>query len=106
MAEVTLKVGGRPFTVSCADGEEEHVTRLAAIVDGKLAKLGAALPPGDTKGLLFAALFLADELEELKRRSAPPAPSPERDRLPARLEAIAKEMEKLADVLESGQAGA
>lgn len=106
MAEVTLKVGGRPFTVSCADGEEEHVTRLAAIVDSKLARLGGALPPGDTKGLLFAALFLADELEDLKRRAAPPSPSPMRDELPTRLEAIADTMEKLADTLESGQAGA
>ena len=29
MSDVTLAVGGRNYTVSCADGQEEHVQRLA-----------------------------------------------------------------------------
>ena len=67
MSEVTLQVGGRPYTVSCADGEEDHVRHLAGIVDGKLAAMGANRVPGDAKNLLFAALILADEADEARR---------------------------------------
>ena len=39
MSDVTLAVGGRNYTVSCADGQEEHVQRLAAVIDGKLGSM-------------------------------------------------------------------
>lgn len=102
MSEVTLYVGGRPYTVSCAAGEEEHVQHLATIVDGKLAAFGDNRAPGDAKNLLFAALFLADELEDIRRLDAPPTSAIE-DSVVRGLEALANRLEHVADMLETGR---
>ena len=101
MSEVTLQVGGRPYTVSCADGEEDHVRHLAAVVDGKLAALGPNRVPGDAKNLLFAALFLADELEEIRQLGAPPPAPLLEDSVARGLEALADRLEQVAQTLES-----
>lgn len=111
MSEVTLQVGGRAYTVSCADGEEAHVQRLASVVDGKLAAMGGSLAPGDAKNLLFAALILADEAEEARGAPALPhadgAPEPTSGlAVASRIEAIADRLEKLASALESKQPSA
>ena len=104
MSEVTLQVGGRPYTVSCADGEEDHVRHLASIVDGKLAALGGNRVPGDAKNLLFAALFLADELEEIRRVGAPPPVPLLEDSVARGLEALADRLEQVAQTLETAPA--
>lgn len=104
MSEVTLQVGGRPYTVSCADGEETHVRQLAAIVDGKLAAMGDNLPPGDAKNLLFAALILADEIVEANRATKPArdgtAESQFELTMGRRLESMADRLENIAKTLE------
>ena len=64
MSEVRLSVGGREYTVACADGEEAHVAQLGEAIDGKLRQLGDSLSNKDAQNLLFAALLLADELHE------------------------------------------
>ena len=66
MSDVKLAVGGRNYTVSCADGQEDHVQRLAGIIDGKLGSMGANLSSNEAKNLLFAALLVDDELDEAK----------------------------------------
>lgn len=108
MSEVTLQVGGRAYPVSCADGEEDHVRRLASVVDSKLAALGGQLVPGDAKNLLFAALILADEVEEARRAlpahdsSGGDTPSSKLELIVARnLEAVADKLDNLAWKLES-----
>ena len=109
MSEVTLEVGGRPYTISCADGEEDHVRRLAAIVDGKLKAMSGNRAPGDAKNRLFAALILADEAEEARRTPAPtaaPAPADAGDGAVAKsiargLEALAERLEQVAHSLET-----
>ena len=106
MSDVTLSVGGRNYTVSCADGQEEHVQRLAGVIDGKLGTMGANLSSQEAKNLLFAALLLADELDEAKKDAVPPAPSePEFDaeRLAGQLERIALALENAASTLEGGE---
>lgn len=63
MADVTLIIGGRPYQVGCADGEEEALRHLGAIVDEQIAS--ARLKTGgltETRQLLFAAILLADRL--------------------------------------------
>lgn len=69
MAEVTLSIGGRSYAVHCGDGEEAHMARLARMVDDKtaLARRGA---PGltEVRQLLFAAILLADEIQELRAK--------------------------------------
>lgn len=70
MSEVRLLVGGREYTVGCADGEEAHVTRLGEAVDAKLQQLGGNLTARDAQNLLFAALLLADELDEQRKAAS------------------------------------
>ncbi|QPC99823.1 MULTISPECIES: cell division protein ZapA [Qipengyuania] len=106
MSDVSLEVGGRKYTVACADGQEEHVQRLASVIDGKLGTMGANLSSQEAKNLLFAALLLADELDEAKRNNTAPPPAPSSDfdveRIATQLERIAGALENAALVLEGG----
>ena len=70
MSEVTLSIGGRQYTVACAEGEEAHVTKLGELIDGKLQEMGPNLSPQESQNLLFGALFVADELHEEKKSGA------------------------------------
>lgn len=113
MSQVTLQVGGRPYTVSCADGEEAHVRHLASIIDDKLTAMGGSLAPGDAKNLLFAALILADEVEEARRAVTPSpdwreavASSRVELKVARNLETLADRLEKLAATLESAAGSA
>lgn len=65
MSEVTLRIGGRPYKVACADGEEAQLARLGSMVDAKFKQLSGNRAPTEAQNLLFAALLLADELHEL-----------------------------------------
>ena len=63
MGEVSVPVNGRPFTLTCDDGQEARTRRLAQYVDAKVAKFVAAVGQvGDGKLLLLAALVITDEL--------------------------------------------
>ena len=67
MSQITIKVGPRSYPFVCGDGEEDHIRKLAAIIDEKYAKLGEARAPQEVQNMLFAALFLADELAEARK---------------------------------------
>lgn len=66
MSEATFSIGGKQYTVACAEGEEAHVARLGAAVDAKLEQLGDNLAPREAQNLLFAALLIAEDLHQLK----------------------------------------
>lgn len=104
MSNVNLIIGGRPFTVACADGEEGHVTALGDMIDAKLSTMEPLTGQNEVRMLLFAALLLADELHEVRQKSpvaeAPTLPPGVADRL----NTIAGQMENLALRLE-GSAG-
>ncbi|AUW58431.1 cell division protein ZapA [Sphingobium sp. SCG-1] len=71
MAEVTVAIGGRQYAINCRDGEESHLSHLAGIVDAKTHVARQATPGlTEVRQLLFAALFLADEINDLKREAA------------------------------------
>jgi cell division protein ZapA len=102
MAELALQIGGRAYSVTCRDGEEAHLTALAAKVDGKTAEARAAV--GDTsevRQLLFAALLLADELLESAPAAPPPAPPANDDGLADALDQLADRVERIATRLEN-----
>lgn len=119
MSNVALLVGGRSYTVNCAPGEEDHIAELGAMIDAKLASMGAT-GQNETRNLLFAALLLADEVYELKAGGAPAASGAAPSELPyatpdpiayaadavefsidpVRLENIANRLENLASHLE------
>jgi len=65
MSMVDITVGGKSYAVSCADGQEEHLARMAAMVGSRVEKLArSGHPPDEARLLLLAALTLADELAE------------------------------------------
>ncbi|SEQ71837.1 cell division protein ZapA [Sphingobium sp. YR768] len=71
MAEIMLQIAGRPYPIRCRDGEETHIAHLATMIEQK-ARQAQQSTPGMTevRTLLFAALFLADELNDLRREAA------------------------------------
>jgi cell division protein ZapA len=65
MAQVNLTVNGRPFAVTCDDGQEARIRRLGEYVDAKVAEFVRSIGQvGEARLLLLAALVIADELAE------------------------------------------
>ena len=65
MAQVSLTVNGRPYAVSCDDGQEARIRRLGEYVDAKVAEFVRSVGQvGEARLLLLAALVIADELAE------------------------------------------
>lgn len=108
MSNVSLQIGGRPFTVACAEGEEAHLEMLGRMIDERVRKLGAAAGQSESRMMLYAALFLADELHEEHRKAPPPAgeapveaqPAEAPASVVARVQALADRVEKLAQQIE------
>ncbi|MEE8609432.1 MAG: cell division protein ZapA [Sphingomonas aquatilis] len=96
MANVSLPIGGRPYTVACRDGEEAHLVELGKMLDERwpAALRAAGGVPGE-RAMLFVALMLADALEDVRQRPPEGAAVSE----PA-LQRIADRLEALADALE------
>ncbi len=111
MGQVTVRVGGYAHPVSCQDGQEEHLMRMAAEVDRRINTLRAmGMQFGETRMLLLAALQLADETADLTAEvaalkaggavAAPPAAVPEDPLLAQRLDRAAETIEAIAATLE------
>ncbi|HEY0959139.1 MAG TPA: cell division protein ZapA [Novosphingobium sp.] len=100
MSNVTLTIGGRSFTVACAEGEESHVTSLGHTINTKLSSMGDMSGQSEPRMLLFAALLLADEVHELKSHTPSASPPSAPDGTVRRLDAIAARLENLAAALE------
>ena len=91
---VDVAIAGRRYTLTCREGEADHLRDLAAHLDAKAAELGTALGTlSEPRLLLMAGLLVADELFEL--RAAPGGAPPDLSRLAeltARAEALAAAM--------------
>lgn len=66
MSEVRLSIGGKAYTIACADGQEDHVSRLGALVDAKLNEFGPNRAPQEAQNMLFAALLIAEDLHQAR----------------------------------------
>ena len=78
MAQIDVVIANRRYAIACKDGEEEHLLRLAAMIDrqaGQAAEALGTMP--ENRQLLMAALLIADELVEART-----APSPQPAALP------------------------
>ena len=102
MSTVNLEIAGRSYAVACADGEEAHIIMLGQMIDGKITAIGDS-GHNESRGLLFAALLLADELHESKGSAglsgASPQPASAFDS--AKLGDIALRLENIAAALEA-----
>jgi len=71
MAQVTIQVNGRPYSVGCEDGQENHLTELARQFDRQVRTVGQEVGQlGETRLFLMGALLLADELTDIQARLA------------------------------------
>jgi cell division protein ZapA len=65
MGQVSVPVNGRSYAISCDDGQETRIRRLAQYVDAKVAEfVGSVGQCGEARLLLLAALVIADELSD------------------------------------------
>lgn len=124
MPDVNVEVAGRPYRVGCEAGQEDHLARLAGMVDAEASKLAGSMGQvSEGRLMLLTALMIADRLtdaeaaiakaeglaanaQKLAAGQAEPAGmiSPEReaqiadnlDQLAARIEALAGRFERPA----------
>lgn len=69
MGQVTVTISGKVYRMSCGDGEEAHLEGLAAIYDSRIEDMRKGLGElGDMRLHVMAALTLADEMSEMKKR--------------------------------------
>lgn len=66
MADVRLTIASRPYDVHCADGQEDQLRQLAALIDEKARGIQGGT---EVRQLLFAALMLADEASEARGKA-------------------------------------
>ena len=99
MSNVTLDIAGRKFTVACGAGEEPHIEKLGQIIDSKIEGMPGLGSQSEARCLLYAALLLADEIDEL--RASPPAAPAGDSRSADTLERLADTLEGLAERLEN-----
>jgi cell division protein ZapA len=71
MAQVTIEVNGRPYTVGCEDGQEQHLIELAQHLDRNVRQVGQEVGQlGEARLFLMGGLLLADELADVRARLA------------------------------------
>ena len=69
MAQVTLKINDRSYEMSCDDGQEDHLRKLAEHVDDRMRQLaGSVGQVGEARLLIMASLLIADELYDAYRQ--------------------------------------
>lgn len=66
MSQVKITIGPRTYSINCGPGDEEKVAKFGALIDANYAKLGTARAAQEADNMVFAALFMADELDEAK----------------------------------------
>ena len=65
MGQVNVPVNGRSYAITCDDGQEARIRRLAQYVEAKVGEFVASVGQvGEARLLLLAALVIADELSD------------------------------------------
>lgn len=111
VSQVSVTINGRPYLISCDDGQEANLTRLGAYVDKRVSQLAAAIGKkvDEDRLLAMTTLLIADELSDAmteldhlkkekaadgQRKQAESAAARAVDGLAAKLEAIAARLER------------
>ena len=74
MAEVSISVGGRAYSIACDDGQEERVASLAARIDAEAAAFAGGGVISEARLLLMSALMIADKLDEAEGKATEAEP--------------------------------
>jgi cell division protein ZapA len=108
MGQVNLTINGRPFAVTCDDGQEGRIRRLGQYVEAKVAEFaGSVGQVGEARLLLLAALVIADELADasealrLERSGVHAAEAAAADTAAGGINGIAQRVEAIAARLET-----
>jgi len=97
MAQVTVSLNGREYTVGCGPGEEARIRELARNVDIRMRKFGPQVgQAGESRLLVMMLLTMADELAEAKSGADGDRPGGFADGLAA----LAKRIDTVAERLE------
>lgn len=66
---ISLTVHGRSYQVTCDEGQESHLMKLAQHIDRKMAELEANVGQvGEQRLLFMSCLLIADELFDAQRQ--------------------------------------
>jgi cell division protein ZapA len=69
MANVVVNIAGRPYTMQCPEGEEDHLKELAKLLDTEVSRIRQSVGAiGDIRQLVMAGLMVADRLSEATRK--------------------------------------
>ena len=109
MGQVLVKVNGRDFALSCADGQEPRIRRLAQYVDAKIGDFTKTIGQvGEARLILLAALVIADELSDAnealaqeRSRTAAGAAAAEPGEAASGIQEVARRIEAIAARLET-----
>jgi cell division protein ZapA len=108
MGQLSLTVNGRPFMVTCDDGQEARIRQLGQYIDAKVAEFVRSLGQvGEARLLLLAALVIADELADanealrLQRNGAHDEANAAADAAASGIHGLAERVEALAARLET-----
>ena len=65
MPQTVIEINGRTYTMQCGEGQEEHLQRLARMVNDEVLRIREKVGPlGEIRLLIMAALVMADRLLE------------------------------------------
>ncbi len=71
MGQVTVTIDGKAYRMACEDGEEAHLEGLAGYFDGRVQEMRTSFGEiGDMRLTIMAAITAADEIMELRRKTA------------------------------------
>jgi cell division protein ZapA len=103
MAQVTIRINGYSYAVSCEDGQEPHLSEMASEIDRRITSIKSiGGQSGESRLLVLASLLLADELHDTKaaldmaKHSQPARPASTSPDQNARLRRIAARAEEIA----------
>ncbi|MGK6311987.1 cell division protein ZapA [Neorhizobium sp. DT-125] len=69
MAQVTVMIDGKAYRMACEEGQEDHLTELAARFDRYVGHLkGQFGEIGDLRITVMAGIMIMDELSEVTRK--------------------------------------
>lgn len=67
MAEITLRINGRGYSMTCDDGQEQRLIDLSNFVNSRLNDIAAAgAATSEAHLLVLTALVMADEVFDLR----------------------------------------